>query len=43
LLAGSLPGIWIGARLAQRVPTTALRYTLSVLLIVTGVKLISAG
>ena len=43
LLVGSLPGIWIGARLAQRVPTTALRYTLSVLLIVTGVKLISSG
>jgi uncharacterized membrane protein YfcA len=43
LLAGSLPGIWVGARLAQRVPTTALRYTLSVLLIVTGVKLLSAG
>jgi uncharacterized membrane protein YfcA len=43
LLAGSLPGIWVGARLAQRVPTTALRYTLSVLLIGTGVKLISAG
>lgn len=43
LLIGSLPGIWIGARLAQRVPTTPLRYALSALLIVTGVKLISAG
>lgn len=43
LLIGSLPGIWIGARLAQRVPTTPLRYALSVLLIVTGVKLLSSG
>jgi uncharacterized membrane protein YfcA len=43
LLIGSLPGIWLGARFAQRIPTTPLRYALSALLIVTGAKLISSG
>ena len=39
LLVGSIPGIWIGSRLAQKVPTTMLRYALAVLLMVSGVKL----
>ncbi len=40
LLVGSIPGIWIGSRLAQRVPTTPLRYALAALLVVTGIKLV---
>jgi uncharacterized membrane protein YfcA len=41
LLVGSLPGIWLGGRLAQKIPTTPLRYVLAVLLGITGIKLIS--
>ncbi len=41
LLIGSLPGIWLGSRLAQKIPTTPLRYALAVLLAITGIKLIS--
>jgi uncharacterized membrane protein YfcA len=37
---GSIPGIWLGSRLAQIVPTTPLRYALSVLLMCVGVKLL---
>jgi uncharacterized membrane protein YfcA len=40
LLVGSIPGIWLGSRLAQIVPTTPLRYALSVLLMCVGVKLL---
>lgn len=39
LLMGSLPGIWAGTHLAQRVPTEPLRIALSVLLVATGLKL----
>ncbi len=39
LLIGSIPGIWLGTRLAQVVPTTPLRYGLGVLLAATGIKL----
>jgi hypothetical protein len=41
LLIGSLPGIWIGSRLAQKIPTTPLRYALAILLAITGIKLIT--
>ncbi|MAA73988.1 MAG: hypothetical protein CMN28_04725 [Salinisphaeraceae bacterium] len=36
LLAGSLPGIWLGTRLGTRLPEAALRSTIAVLLLVIG-------
>ena len=41
LLAGSLPGIWIGAQLMRKTPDRVIRSLLSVLLAYAGVKLIS--
>ncbi len=41
LLAGSLPGIWIGAHLIVKTPERIIRSMLSVLLAYAGVKLIS--
>lgn len=41
LLTGSLPGIWVGSRLAQLVPSNPLRYGLALLLFVTGLKLLA--
>ncbi|MEO7391998.1 MAG: sulfite exporter TauE/SafE family protein [Ramlibacter sp.] len=41
LLAGSLPGIWIGSRLMRRAPERLIRSLLSVLLAYAGVRLIS--
>lgn len=40
LLAGSLPGIWIGSRLVTRTPERLIRSALSVLLAWAGLKLI---
>lgn len=42
LLAGSLPGIWLGSRLAPRIPERYLRAGLAGLLILIGGKLIVA-
>ena len=41
LLAGSLPGIWLGSRLVARTPDRGIRSLLSVLLAYAGAKLIS--
>ena len=41
LLAGSLPGIWLGSRLNTKVPERAVRSLLSVLLAYAGAKLIA--
>lgn len=41
LLAGSLPGIWLGAQLVHKTPDRVIRSLLSVLLAYAGVKLIS--
>ena len=41
LLAGSLPGIWLGAQLMRKTPDRVIRSLLSVLLAYAGVKLIS--
>jgi uncharacterized protein len=41
LLAGSLPGIWIGSHLLTRTPDRVIRSLLSVLLAYAGVKLIA--
>lgn len=41
LLAGSLPGIWLGSRLVRRVPERVVRSLLSLLLAYAGVRLIS--
>jgi uncharacterized membrane protein YfcA len=41
LLAGSLPGIWVGSHLMSRIPERVIRSLLSVLLAYAGVKLIS--
>ena len=42
LLAGSLPGIWLGSRLAPRIPEHFLRAGLAGMLILIGGKLIAA-
>lgn len=41
LLAGSLPGIWLGSHLVHKTPDRVIRSLLSVLLAYAGVKLIS--
>ena len=41
LLAGSLPGIWIGSHVMSRIPERAIRSLLSILLAYAGVKLIA--
>jgi uncharacterized protein len=41
LLAGSLPGIWLGTRFTARAPQRAVRALLSVLLAIAGVKLVA--
>jgi len=41
LLAGSLPGIWVGSHLMTKTPERAIRALLSVLLAYAGVKLIA--
>jgi uncharacterized protein len=41
LLAGSLPGIWLGTHFSAKVPERALRSLLSFLLAYAGVKLIA--
>lgn len=41
LLAGSLPGIWIGSHLMSRIPERVIRSLLSVLLAYAGIKLIA--
>jgi uncharacterized membrane protein YfcA len=43
LLMGSIPGIWTGSWLAQKVPTQPLRYALGLLLVVTGIKLLTGS
>ena len=40
LLAGSLPGIWLGSRLMHRTPERLVRYILSLLLAWAGTKLV---
>jgi uncharacterized membrane protein YfcA len=40
LLAGSLPGIWLGSHFMSRVPERLIRSLLSVLLAYAGTKLI---
>ena len=40
LLAGSLPGIFVGSSISARVPDAALRYVLAAVLIVVGSKLV---
>ncbi len=40
LLAGSLPGIWLGSRLVSRAPERFIRSALSVLLAWAGAKLV---
>ena len=40
LLAGSLPGIFVGSSISARVPDTALRYLLAAVLIVVGSKVL---
>lgn len=39
LLIGSVPGVWVGSRLSQYVPTTPLRILLALILVGTGIKL----
>lgn len=41
LLAGSLPGIWLGSRLVRKAPDRVIRSLLSLLLAYAGVRLIS--
>ena len=41
LLAGSLPGIWLGSRLVRKAPDRLIRSLLSLLLAYAGVRLIS--
>ena len=41
LLAGSLPGIWMGTQLMRKTPDRVIRSLLSMLLAYAGVKLIS--
>ncbi len=42
LLTGSIPGVLIGSRISARVPDSALRLGIAVMLIISGVRLIGA-
>jgi uncharacterized membrane protein YfcA len=39
LLLGSVPGVWIGAKLSSRMPQTYLKIVLSLVLAIIGLKL----
>jgi uncharacterized protein len=41
ILIGSVPGVWIGAKLAMKIPERALRPTLGIVLVAVGIGLIS--
>jgi len=41
ILLGSIPGVWVGSHLSVRVPTDALRTTLAVVLLGSGLGLLS--
>jgi uncharacterized membrane protein YfcA len=41
LLAGSLPGVWIGARLGLGAPERILRYAIAFVLFIVGVKILA--
>jgi len=41
ILVGSLPGVWIGARYSQKLPEEALRAALGIVLLASGLALIS--
>lgn len=41
ILIGSVPGVWVGAKLAMKIPERALRPTLGIVLIAVGVGLIA--
>jgi hypothetical protein len=40
LLIGSIPGIWIGSHLSSKIAEHWVRYTLALILIFVGVKLV---
>ena len=41
ILLGSVPGVWVGSHLSVRVPTAALRTTLAVVLLGSGLGLLA--
>jgi len=41
ILIGSVPGVWVGSHLSVRVPTGALRTTLAVVLLGSGLGLLA--
>jgi hypothetical protein len=41
ILIGSLPGVWVGSNLAVRVPTASLRLGLAIVMIGSGLGLLS--
>ena len=41
ILLGSVPGVWVGSHLSVRVPTGALRTTLAVVLLGSGLGLLA--
>ncbi|HST65744.1 MAG TPA: sulfite exporter TauE/SafE family protein [Mycobacteriales bacterium] len=43
LLAGAIPGVWIGARLSSRAPQMVVRRALAMVLIASGLKLVGAS
>lgn len=43
LLAGAIPGVWIGARLSSRAPQMVVRRALALVLIASGLKLVGAS
>jgi uncharacterized protein len=40
LLTGSIPGVFLGSILATKVPTTFLRYAISAIILISGIKLL---
>ena len=43
LLVGAIPGVWLGARLSSRAPQMVVRRALALVLIASGLKLLSAS
>lgn len=40
LLLGSIPGVIIGSRLSCKVPTVFLRWVISIVIIISGIKIL---
>ena len=41
LLIGSLPGVWLGARVSLAAPESVVRYGIAVILLIVGIRILA--